>query len=448
MRNYIERPRYTCALGGAIATAQALPRTIPILHAPPGCAGNATWTQSGGCGLQVGGYCGGLSMPGSNVQEREVVFGGTERLEEQVRNSLAVMDGDLYFILTSCVTEVIGDDIGAVVNQFRADGVSIVSAETGGFKGNSYTGYDLVLESIWKYYAPVAARTVKGKVNLWGVPPFYDVFWRGNLTALRELLLQLGLEVNTFFTAEDSLENIQQAGQAELNIVVSEVYGLAAAEYARQTHGIPYISLPLPVGPSASSAFIQAVGQALQLDRIKVEAVTDHAGQRYYRLLEPLTDCFNDMDLQRYAAVIGDANYAPAIHRFLIEDLGWLPQVVVFTDAILPEQQEQLAARIVPLPSGLPPKIIFSTDTNDIRRQVKEYWNSRQGSCGKYSNPLSPSFVIGSALDRELAKDIGAAHLSVSFPVSNRAVIERGYAGFNGGLRLIEDLISTIIIGR
>jgi len=448
MSYYIERPRYSCALGGAMATVQALPRTIPILHAPPGCASNTAWTQAGGCGLQVGGYCGGLSMPGSNVQEREVVFGGAERLEEEVRNCLDIMDGDLYFILTSCVTEIIGDDVRAVVNQFQANGVSVISAETGGFKGNSYTGYDLVLSSIWDQFVPVAGQPVKGKVNLWGIPPFYDVFWRGNLAGLRQLLLSQGLEVNTFFTVDDSLEAIRQAGQAELNIVVSDVYGLGAAQYAWEKHGIPYLTSPLPVGPSASSEFIAAVGTALKLEKTTVDAAINNACRRYYQLLDPMTDCFNDLDLQRYTVIIGDANYAVAINRFFIEDLGWLPQLVVFTDIVNPEQQTQLAAKVARLPSGVQPKTIFSTDTNDIRRQVKEYWHSRQSSCGKYSNPLSPSFVIGSALDRELAKDIGAAHLSVSFPVANRAVIERGYAGFNGALRLIEDLISVIIIGR
>lgn len=447
MSNYIERPRYTCALGGAIAAVEALPRTIPVLHAPPGCASNTAWTQSGGCGLQVGGYCGGLSMPGSNVQEREVVFGGTERLEEEVRNSLAVMDGDLYFILTSCVTEVIGDDIGAVVNQFRSEGIEIISAETGGFKGNSYLGYDLVLESIWKHYVPVA-RPVKGKVNIWGVPPFYDVFWRGNLAGLRELLAGLGLEVNSFFTLDDTLEGIKEAGQAELNIVASEVYGLGAAELAGNQHGIPYIHLPLPVGPSASSDFIKAVGAALQLDETLVKKAVNKANQRYYHLLEPMTDCFNDLDLQRYAVIVGDSNYAPALNRFLIDDLGWLPQVVAVTDALRPQQQAELSDQLTLLPSGIKPEVIFSTDTNEIKNRTREYWQRRKSGSGKYSNPLAPAFVIGSALDRELAKDIGAAHLSVSFPVANRAVIDRGYTGFSGGLRLLEDLISTIIIGR
>jgi len=88
MSNFVERPRYFCALGGAMSTINALPDTIPILHAASGCAGNITWAQNGGSGLQVGGYCGGLSVPSSNVQEREVVFGGTERLREQIENTL------------------------------------------------------------------------------------------------------------------------------------------------------------------------------------------------------------------------------------------------------------------------------------------------------------------------------------------------------------------------
>jgi nitrogenase molybdenum-iron protein beta chain len=66
----------------------------------------------------------------------------------------------------------------------------------------------------------------------------------------------------------------------------------------------------------------------------------------------------------------------------------------------------------------------------------------------KYHNAFSPAIVVGSSLDRELALELGATHLSVSFPVANRAVIDRGYTGFRGGLRLIEDLLSVIVVNR
>ncbi|MBP2625445.1 MAG: oxidoreductase/nitrogenase component 1 [Firmicutes bacterium] len=447
MSSFIERPRFTCALGGAMATVTALPRTVAILHAPSGCAGNNAWTQAGGCGLQVGGYCGGLSIPGSNIQEKEVVFGGIERLGEQINNTLKVMDGDLYVVLTSCVTDIIGDDVASVVRPLKEQGIDIIHAETGGFKGNSYLGYELVLESLLETYI-AKAETVKGSVNVWGIAPYFDVFWRGNLAGVRTLLEKLGLTVNTFFTVDDSLEAIRQAGSAELNIVVSDVIGQKAAKISREVHGIPYVISTLPVGPSASNDFLRTVGAALSLDQAFVEEIIAQENRRYYQLLEPITDCFNDMDLQRYAAVIGDSNYAVAITRFLVDDLGWLPEVVAITDVLEEKEQSTIVASFTSLTSGIAPKIIFNGDSTAISRQVKEHWESRQGKSGKYSNPLTPAFVVGSSLDRPLAFDLGAAHLSVSFPVANRAVIDRGYTGYSGGLRLIEDLISTIIINR
>ena len=61
--HFIEQPRYLCSLGGAAGTVTALPGAIPILHSASGCAGNFAWTQNGGSGLQVGGYCGSLTTP-------------------------------------------------------------------------------------------------------------------------------------------------------------------------------------------------------------------------------------------------------------------------------------------------------------------------------------------------------------------------------------------------
>ncbi|HWR30313.1 MAG TPA: nitrogenase component 1 [Negativicutes bacterium] len=448
MGNFVERPRFTCALGGAITTVSALPRTIHIIHAPPGCAGNLAWTQAGGCGLQVGGYCGGMSMPGTNVQEREVVFGGADRLSEQVDNTLKVMDGDLYFVLTSCVTEIIGDDVRSVVGPLANEGIAIIYAETAGFKGNSYQGYDLVIESLFRNYVIKNKRKTKKQVNLWGVPPGFDAFWRGNLLELRRLLQRLGLSVNTFFTGEDNLEAIRKAGSAGLNIVVSEVFGGQAAATATEIHGIPSLISPLPIGPSASAEFLRRVGAACSIDERLTEQVITEETMRYYQFLEPLTDCFNDMDLQRYAAVVGDANYAVGITRFLADDLGWLPEVTAVTDVLNEVQEQKIVASLSSLESKLYPKIIFSPDTSVIRQEINAHWQEKSQSIGRYSNPPNPAFVVGSSFERELAKDLGAPHLSVSFPVSNRAVLDRGYTGYTGGLRLIEDLIGTIIAGR
>jgi len=445
MPDYIERPRYFCSLGGALSTLEALPDTIPILHCASGCAGSIAWGQNGGSGLQVGGYCGGLTVPSSNVGERDIVFGGTDRLNEQIKNTIEIMDGGLYVVITGCVTEIIGDDVRACVSEYQSQGVNILSAATGGFKGNSYYGYDIVMSEIFRQYIKKGAEKKKGKVNILGVVPYMDSFWRGNLEGIKSLLALLGLETNTFFTAEDTLEDLHNAGSAELTVVVSDLYGVEAAEALKQEHGVPYITATLPVGPSASAELLRSVVKALSLD-IDVEAVIEEQNRRYYKYLEPLIDCYNDLDLQKYAVIVADVNYAVSITRFLRDDLGWIPELVQFTDVLDEQRQTAITEKLADQNQGIIPKIVFDTNASEAIRYLNEMY-PKQGN-DQYAKTLAPAFVIGSSLERDLTQKIGALHLSVSYPVANRAVLNRGYTGFNGGLTLTEDLLSAAVAGR
>ncbi|MDR0917171.1 MAG: hypothetical protein LBN02_08325 [Oscillospiraceae bacterium] len=445
MSNSIERPRYYCSLGGALSTLEALPDTIPILHAAVGCAGSIAWAQNGGSGLQVGGYCGGLAVPSSNVSERDVVFGGVDRLHEQIGTTLELMDGELYVVITGCVTEIIGDDIRSVTAEYRAQGVDIVAANTGGFKGNSYLGYDIVLSELVKQYVAYDLPKAPKTVNILGIVPYMDAFWRGNLIGARRLLEKIGVTVNTFFTNEDTLDNLKNSSSAALNVVLSDVYGVDAARTYEEVHGVPFIQATLPVGPTASAELLRAVASALNLD-VDVEAVIDEENRQYFRYLEPLADVYNDADLQKYAVVIADVNYAVAVTRFLIDDLGWLPVLTQFTDVLDEETQEIITAKLRtddPIPA---PKVVFDTNATEAIRYINELYPKQESD--KYAETLTPAFVIGSSLDRSLATKIGAGHLSVTYPISNRAVLSRGYTGFAGGLSLVEDLLSAAVAAR
>jgi nitrogenase molybdenum-iron protein beta chain len=450
--SFIERPRYFCSFGGALSTLEALPDTIPILHAAGGCAGSIAWGQNGGSGLQVGGYCGGLAVPSSNVGEREVIFGGSERLAGEIRHTLDIMEGRLFVVITSCVTEMIGDDVQAVVNDVLAENRSrgrhgdadIVFARTGGFKGNSYYGYDIVMSALVDQFVEKPGATKKGTVNVLGIVPYMDSFWRGNLEGVRKTLELLGLQVNTFFTGDDTLDAVRESGAAELNIVVSDLYGMETAEAYRDRFGIPFVSGSLPIGPTASAALLRSVAEALTLD-VDVEALIEGENRRFYRYLEPMVDLYFDADLQRYAVIVGDVNYAVALTRFLFDDLGWIPALTQFTEILSPEQQERLVAKLGGS-GGLKPLVVFDTNASEAGKYLLARYPRRETDL--YVDTLTPAFVIGSSLERDLALKIGAPHLSVSFPVANRAVLNRGYTGFAGGLTLAEDLLSAAVAAR
>jgi len=444
MSHYIERPRFFCSLGGALSTLEALPETIPILHCAMGCAGSIAWAQNGGSALQVGGYCGGLHVPSSNVGEHDVVFGGTDRLREQIESTLELMEGRLFVVITGCVTEIIGDDIRSVTSEF-SDRVDIVAANTGGFKGNSYHGYDIVMSEIVKRYVKKGVDKKKKSVNILGIVPYMDCFWRGNLTGVRRLLEKIGVEANTFFTEEDTLDGVKNSASAGLNIVLSDVYGMETAKTYEAAHDIPYITETLPVGPTASARLLRSVAKALQLD-VDVEAVIEEESRRYYKFLSPLVDVYNDADLQKYAIIVADVNYAVALTRFLTDDLGWLPALTQFTDPLNEEQQEQISAKLKGNGVFADPKVVFDTNASEAIRYINELYPKKESD--KYAETIAPAFVVGSSLERDLALKIGAPHLSVSFPVSNRAAITRGYTGFDGGLTLTEDLLSAAVAAR
>lgn len=446
MSKFIERPRYLCSMGGAVATLKALPRAISIIHAAAGCGGNFGNALNGATGYLGSGYCAGQALPSSNVYERDIVFGGEERLEEQIANTLEIVDGDLYFVVTGCMVDIIGDDAVAVANRFKASGKPVLAVETGGFKGNSFKGYDLVLEKLFSDFVEKSPIKDKQTVNIFGLVPIQDVFWKGNLNILKNLLNKLGFKVNTFFGEGETIDNLRQSGAASLNIVVSDVYGIGPAQIFEETHNVPYVVVPLPIGPSGTEEFLRQVGAALKIDNTLVDAVIAEEKARYYGYVERLGDVYNDLDFQRYSVVVADANYGPALTKFVADDLGWLPELVVITDILSEEEQALVASRFKGFASGITPKVVFDTDTTNVSKHFSEAWPRNNNS--RYFDSFSPAFVLGSSLDREFAESLGAAHLSVTYPISNRVVLDRAYLGYDGSLRLIEDILGLLVGSR
>jgi len=446
MSRFVENPRYLCALGGAVGTLKVLPRAIPIIHAAAGCGGNIANALNGAAGYLGSGYCAGQALPSTNVYEKEIVFGGEARLEEQIASTLKVIDGDLYFVVTGCMVEMIGDDAVSVANRFLSQGYPVLAAETGGFKGNSYRGYDLVLQTLFRDYVERTSAKDQNTINLWGVVPVQDAFWKGNLNVLKDLLGKLGYQVNTFFGEGETLDNLKKAGAASLNIVVSDTFGIQPAKIFEEVHGTPYITVLLPIGSSGTEQFLRSAGNALQVSDKIVDNLIQEEKNRYYSYLERLSDAYNDLDLQRYSIVVGDSNYAPALTRFLADDLGWLPELVVVTDLLTDDEKELVAGRFEGFASGLSPKVVFDTDTSSVARHLRDTWPRNKNQ--RYYDSFSPAFVLGSSFERDLAESLGAPHLSVAYPISNRVILDRAYAGYTGALRLTEDILSVLVSNR
>jgi nitrogenase molybdenum-iron protein beta chain len=432
-------------LGGVLAVAGALPKTVPIIHGAQGCGNNLTNAMSQG-GYLGAGYCGGLSVPSTNVGESEVVFGGGDKLTREIETAFEVMDAELFVLTTACMTDIIGDDVKGILNTIPRREKPIVFLETGGFKGTSYFGYTAFMRELFLQYIPKSENKRKNLVNIWGLVPGYDPFFRGDLDEIKRVLALIGIESNTFITNDQSIESIHAAGDASLNIVLSRAYGVDAAIAVSKSHDIPYIITDLPVGAGATADFLRLVGYSLNIDSAYIEQAVKKETEAYYKYIDRSVDAIVDFDFQNYTIVVANATEALPYAKYLDNEIGWIVPFIFITDEMSEVQKKTIREAFERIEFCEKPELVFETDTFRIQQHVEK--SRPQYLSDLYYDSLSPVFVLGSTLESKLADSLNGFHLAVSYPMINRMVITKSYAGFKGGLNLLEDLIGAQVAKR
>jgi nitrogenase molybdenum-iron protein beta chain len=434
MPDVIEQIRNVCALG-ALQSVAAIERAIPIIHAGPGC-GQKLWSAlSSGNGFQGSGYAGGHSVPCSNSTENEIVFGGEEKLRETIANSLKVMDGDLFVVLTGCTADIVGDDTGDVVRSFKDQGFPIVHVETGGFKGNNYFGQELLWESIIDQFLEPAEHEEPGLVNVWSVLPYQDPFWASTLETIGKLLRLIGLKPNLIYGHGQGIESVRRIPAAQFNLLLNPWLGLKTVEHLKRRFGIPFVQYPaLPVGATETGRFLRAVAEYAGIDQKLVESVILKEEARYYYYMERAADLFFETRFKPgHFITIADSGLALGLSRFLVNDLGLIPEAQFVTDRVPDQHRERIEAEFHDEVAGIPSPVIFTDDGGTIREVIKGL---------KFRDrPL----ILGSTWDKVITRELQGYPLSISLPVSDRLVLNRTYAGYDGGLTLAEDIYTVIL---
>jgi len=430
----IEQIRHVCSLG-ALQSVLAIDRAVPILHAGPGC-GQKLWGAVGvDNGCQGSGYVGGHTVPCTNIGEKEVIFGGEERLREIIENTFKVMDGDFFVVLTGCTADIVGDDVGEIVRKFQEQGKPIVYAETGGFKGTNFFGHELVIEAIIEQYLEPQDEVETGLVNIWSVVPFQDAFWVGNLKEIEKLVAQIGLKPNIVFGPGKGINALKKVPGAQFNLLISPWVGLKNVKQLEEKFGTPYLHYPiLPVGPTETGKFLRTLGEFAGIEQGKIEEIIRRKEDDYYYYIERTADILLETRLlPRRFVTIADSTYALAITKFLINDLGLLPERQFITDGVSPEYQDIIRKEFENFGDGIKAEVVFTNDGGLVQEQIRKI---------KFrSRPL----ILGSAWEKVLADEVKGYQLSISMPISDRMILNRTYVGYEGALRLVEDIYSLVL---
>ena len=434
MAKILDQPRYKCALA-AMQTVQSIPGAIPVLHSGPGCA--AKLNDNNGTS---GRYSPNI-FPCTSISEKEVVFGGSNKLRSTIENALKVIDADLFVVLSGCTGEIIGDDIEEVAGNFADAEKPVVWSKTPGFKGNNYVGHDWILKSIFEQYLSrddvaefiETKGREKGLVNIFVAPPQQDPYWLGNLREIENLISAIGLKPNTIFGFGRSLENLKKAATAEFTVLVSPWAGLESAKYLERRYGVKLLQYPvLPIGASETTKFLRAVQEFTGADKELVERVITEKEAEFYYYIERFADTLLETRiLGKRFTVASDSQYAIAVTKFLVNDMGLFPEKVFITDDAPKSFQQKITDELNNLNYGITTPVQFTTDGHDIHEQIK--------AADFAGTPL----ILGSNWEKKLAVEIGAHFVNVSYPMLEKLVINDHIAGYSGGLHLLEQIFTA-----
>ena len=430
MAKLLDKQRYKCALG-AMQSVQAITRALPILHAGPGCA------QKLSEGIGSSGYFSPNIFPCTSINEKDVVFGGTKKLESTIENALKVIDADLYVVLTGCIPEIVGDDSGEVVSRFEESEKPVIYAPTAGFKGNNFKGHEQVVNAIIDQYLKKSDKKQKGLVNIWADVPYQDLFWLGNLRELEKLVAELGLTPNTIFGYNRGIENINKIPEAEFNLLVSPWVGLSSVKKLEKKFGTPYLHYKtLPIGATETSKFLREIGKFTGVEEAKVEAVIKEHEDYFYYLIERYADLFlENRVINKQFTVVADAQYSLAITKFLVNDIGLTPAKQFVVDDTPANYRESIAEEFKKLNFNIEADVSFETDGYKIHEEIKNH--------DYHGYPL----VLGGYYEKEITESLNGNFINISWPVQDRVVFDNFYAGYAGGIRLLED-IYTVAVSR
>lgn len=429
MSQVTENPKGGCVLAGINSVLGAIDRVCPIYHSGPGCCMQTTAADQGQSGHKSSRFVPSVSLPSTNMLEKEVVFGGTEKLRTTVQGAIDIIDADAYFVLTGCTAGIIGDDIVSVTEEFQDKGYSVYPIETPGFVGDSNLGYETVWTTMINQVIEEDVPKDDKLVNIFGIIPYHDPFWSGALEEIDRILSALGLKVNTFFTKHQGIETIRKCSGAALNIIINPWLFKGPAKKMEQKFGIPSIRVPgLFVGATDTTKFVRQVAEAMHLDQEIVDKVI--AAEEEY-VYDYLAQSVGVVSWKRFA-VVADANNAVGITRYLANDFSFTPVLVIVSEPLFrQEDKDRIVAQIEDLEYAEPPKVIFASDQYEINQALRE-------------EEEEITLLIGSSNEREVALEKDIQFILAAFPMNERLVFNRTYAGYRGSLTFTEDLYDNL----
>ena len=195
-----------------------------------------------------------------NLTHEDIVFGIHEKVKKAVRRVVSSHRIDVLFLVTTCVTEITGEDIDAIAAELRRETrTKLLVIHTDHFAGTDHgQGIERIYLSLAELMKP---QSVDPKVvNLLGLRSAET-----KKTELAAVLEKNGFRIQAIIPSACSAKDIARAPAATLNIVLEQP-AMTLAQTMQSRFGTGFIDANRPFAIDSIAKWYDAIGEILAVD--------------------------------------------------------------------------------------------------------------------------------------------------------------------------------------
>lgn len=320
-------PVKTCQPVGAMYAALGVHACLPHSHGSQGCCAfhRMFLTRH---------FKDPVMASSSSFTEGASVFGGGSNLKTACKNIFDLYQPEIIAVHTTCLSETIGDDLNSFISDITIpEGKYVVHCNTPSYKGSHVTGFTNMVSGFITYLTEKTDQK-NGKICL--MPGFVNP---GDMREYKKLVKALKVPFTMLPDTSGVLDGpmtghydmypkggttvaeIKGLGACKKTIALGQQTSTASAEVLEKKCGVPYTSLPLPMGVEATDQFI------MELQMFSKEAVPYDIEEERGQLVDMMID-IHPYTYGKKVAIFGDPDTVLGIATFCLE-LGMIPKYMV-----------------------------------------------------------------------------------------------------------------------
>ena len=381
----------------------------------------------------------------TTFQARDLGGDTAELVKSAVRDAYERFKPDAMLVGESCTAELIQDQPGSLAMGMSLP-IPIVPLELPAYSkkenwGASETFYHLVRTLLLplapapgaplreSVTATAARENRRPRCNLLGGTAL-GFRNRDDIREITRLLHDIGVDVHVCAPLHATVKDIQRMPAADFNIVLYPEVADTTARWLQKTFGQPTVRT-VPIGVLATREFVEEVGQVAGVD-VSALLERERAGSAQVDASRSLLPWYSRSVDSTYLTgkrvfVFGDATHVMAAARMAKDELG-------FTVVGIGTYSREYARPVRDLAAALGVEALISDDYLAVEQRVTE---------------LAPELVLGTQMERHIAKRLGVPCAVISAPIHVQDVPARHspQMGFEGANVIFDTWVHPLMMG-